>query len=180
MATVISKIDTSSEEFAANVAAMEKHIDNLNQHIERIKEGGSVKAQEREHARGKLLVRERINLLIDDNTEFHELSIMAGFQLYEDNIPAGGLVTGIGYVEGIACMIIANDATVKRGLVLSHHGKETFKGATNCGEEPITLRLYCGLAALFYPNKTKSLLIRIILVESSLIKQECHRKVSRR
>ncbi len=115
MATVISKIDTSSKEFAANVAAMEKHIDNLNQHIERIKQGGSIKAQEREHARGKLLVRERINQLIDDNTEFHELSIMAGFQLYEDSLPAGGLVTGIGYVEGTACMIIANDATVKGG-----------------------------------------------------------------
>lgn len=71
--------------------------------------------KEAQHKKNKLLARERVNLLIDSDSEFLELSEMAGYKLYEDNLPAGGIVTGVGLVEGRHCMIIANDQTVKGG-----------------------------------------------------------------
>ena len=115
MTTIISKIEATEDTYQQNSLAMEQKIDQLNQHIERIKQGGSERAKERQHSLGKLLARERIEKLIDKSSRFNELSLMAGFQLYEDNLPAGGIITGIGLVNNIHCMIIANDSSVKGG-----------------------------------------------------------------
>ena len=113
--TLSSKIDTKNSVYKENAAAMQVHIDRMESQEARIKLGGSDKAKARQKQLGKLLVRERIAKLIDPNTDFFELSIMAGFQLYQDNIPAAGIITGIGVINGIDCMIIANDASVKGG-----------------------------------------------------------------
>src|ERR1700751_1178064 len=80
-----------------------------------IAEGGGEKARERHKARGKMLPRERIAALIDPGTPFLELSQFAAFDVYEDPVPAAGLITGIGRVAGQECVVIANDATVKGG-----------------------------------------------------------------
>ncbi len=77
--------------------------------------GGSERAREKHVARGKLLPRDRINTLIDDETSFLELGLMAAHGVYGDDVPAAGIITGIGRVSGIECMIVANDATVKGG-----------------------------------------------------------------
>ncbi|GAB7354465.1 hypothetical protein MBLNU459_g4945t1 [Dothideomycetes sp. NU459] len=78
--------------------------------------GGSAKAREKHAARGKMLVRDRITALIDPGTAFLELSALAGHQVYPgEDVPAGAIVTGIGTVEGVMCMIVANDSTVKGG-----------------------------------------------------------------
>lgn len=78
--------------------------------------GGSSKAREKHIARKKMLPRDRVTALLDPGTSFLELSTLAGHQLYpEAEVPAGGIITGVGVIEGITCMIVANDSTVKGG-----------------------------------------------------------------
>ena len=110
-----SKIKNSSEEFKQNKAAMDTHISHLKMTLAKIKKGGPEKSRQRQLEHGKLLVRDRINQLIDPDTPFLELSPLAGFELYKDETPAGGLITGIGKIAGQECMIVANDPTVKGG-----------------------------------------------------------------
>lgn len=112
---ISSNINTQSLLFKENVTAMQKLVDDLRNKIVKIQQGGSDKARQQHQQKGKLLVRERINQLIDAGSPFLELSQLAGYQLYDDEVPAGGIITGIGHVHSKECMIIANDATVKGG-----------------------------------------------------------------
>ena len=80
-----------------------------------VQKGGDARSRERHEARGKLLPRDRVERLLDPGSAFLELGALAGHELYEDSLPAGGLITGIGQVSGRLCMIVANDATVKGG-----------------------------------------------------------------
>lgn len=115
MAILNTQINTRSPEFAANSAAMLEQVHSLQDLLGRIREGGGVKAQQRHVARGKLLVRDRINALLDPGSAFLEIAPLAAYEVYGEAVAAAGLVAGIGRVEGIECMIIANDATVKGG-----------------------------------------------------------------
>jgi 3-methylcrotonyl-CoA carboxylase beta subunit len=82
----------------------------------KIQQGGSLKAREKHLARKKMLPRDRVTALIDPGTSFLELSALAGHELYEgEDVPAGAIITGVGVVEGVTCMIVANDSTVKGG-----------------------------------------------------------------
>lgn len=82
----------------------------------KVQEGGPAKAREKHLARKKMLPRDRITALVDPGTTFLELSPLAGHELYpEAEVPAGGIITGIGVVEGVSCVIVANDSTVKGG-----------------------------------------------------------------
>lgn len=109
MSTLQSKLTNNTEDFKKNAALMKKRCDTLTTIIEEIKN------ESRHKNTKKLSVRQRIAHLIDPNTSFFELSVLAGFNLYEDPLPAGGIITGIGKIHGINCMIIANDPTVKGG-----------------------------------------------------------------
>jgi 3-methylcrotonyl-CoA carboxylase beta subunit len=104
-----------SSDFGKNKAAMEPLVADLRAKGALITQGGGEKARERHVARGKMLPRERIAALIDPGTPFLELSQFAAFEVYEDSVPAAGLITGIGRVSGQECVVIANDATVKGG-----------------------------------------------------------------
>ncbi|THG77776.1 methylcrotonoyl-CoA carboxylase [Pseudomonas sp. A-1] len=115
MAILHTQINTRSPEFAANSAVMLEQVNNLRALLGRISEGGGVAAQQRHTARGKLLVRERINALLDPGSAFLEVSALAAHEVYGEDVPAAGVVAGIGRVEGVECMIIGNDATVKGG-----------------------------------------------------------------
>nr|CDJ93509.1 Carboxyl transferase and Ribonuclease III domain containing protein [Haemonchus contortus] len=111
-----STIDAASEEYKQNYTQMKEIVDDLRQKISKITEGGGEKARALHKKRGKMLARERINTLIDPGTSFLELSQLAGFQMYgNEEVPAGGIITGLGTVSGRVCMITANDATVKGG-----------------------------------------------------------------
>ncbi|KAI9812790.1 MAG: Methylcrotonoyl-CoA carboxylase beta chain, mitochondrial [Pycnora praestabilis] len=111
-----TSVDTSSSEFQENAQQMDKVMAELTQLHERINEGGPHKAREKHVARGKMLARDRITALIDPGTSFLELSALAGYDLYPgEDVPAGGIVTGVGTVEGVTCIVIANDSTVKGG-----------------------------------------------------------------
>lgn len=115
MPHLLSKINPQSEEFRTNQIFIQALVDDLKKTVAAIALGGNEKARERHKNHGKLLPRERLAELIDPGSPFLELSQHAGFNLYEDELPAGGLITGIGRVSGQECMIIINDATVKGG-----------------------------------------------------------------
>ncbi|KAF3902114.1 hypothetical protein ABW21_db0203559 [Orbilia brochopaga] len=116
VSTLRSNVDTTSADFKDNAAAMAKLTDKLDTLTTRISSGGPEKARTRHLERGKMLVRDRIAALLDPGSSFLELSALAGHNLYEgEDVPAGGIVTGIGRVSGVECMIVANDSTVKGG-----------------------------------------------------------------
>lgn len=108
-------IQTTGESFQQNARAMRVLVDDLRRKTSEIAIGGSLRAREKHTARGKLLVRERIEQLIDSGSAFLEFSQFAAWGMYDDNIAAAGIITGIGRVNGTACVIVANDATIKGG-----------------------------------------------------------------
>jgi len=110
-----SKINPDSAEFRANREAMEALVTDLREKVAKIALGGSERSRERHISRGKLLPRERVERLLDPGTPFLELSQMAAYGMYDDQVPSAGLITGIGRVSGREVMIICNDATVKGG-----------------------------------------------------------------
>ena len=110
-----TSINPRSEAFRANAEAMRTLVSDLRARVEAVAQGGGERARERHAARGKLFVRERIRLLLDAGSPFLELSQLAAHEVYDDVVPAAGIVTGIGRVAGRECVIIANDATVKGG-----------------------------------------------------------------
>ncbi len=115
MSRIHSHLDTASPDYEANRAAMQALVDDLNARLEEIALGGGAANNARHQARGKLLPRERIDQLLDPGSPFLELSTLAGWQVYDEPVPAAGLITGIGRVSGRLCMLVVNDATVKGG-----------------------------------------------------------------
>lgn len=115
VAKIISKINARSQGFIDNAAHMQLSVDDLQQKLADIKLGGGEKSRSRHLARGKLLPRDRVYSLLDHGSPFLELSQLAAYQVYDDNVPAAGIITGIGRVGGQECVIVANDATVKGG-----------------------------------------------------------------
>ncbi len=115
MTILTTQLNPRSPEFAANAAAMGEQVNALRALLARVHEGGGAKAQERHTARGKLLPRERIDQLLDLGSPFLEIGQLAAHEVYGEDVPAAGVVAGIGRVEGVECMIVANDATVKGG-----------------------------------------------------------------
>ena len=110
-----SQIDVKSAEFSANVESMASIVADLREKLRIVAAGGSAKAVEKHRDRGRLLARERIDLLLDPGAPFLELSALAAHGLYGNEVPAAGIVTGIGRVSGRECVIVANDPTVKGG-----------------------------------------------------------------
>ncbi|MGN8259346.1 carboxyl transferase domain-containing protein [Pseudomonas sp. SMSB3] len=115
MATLHTQLNPRSPEFAGNHAAMLEHVQALRSLLAQIAQGGGANAQQRHTARGKLLPRERIDRLLDAGSPFLEIGQLAAHEVYGEDVPAAGLIAGIGRVEGVECMIVANDATVKGG-----------------------------------------------------------------
>jgi 3-methylcrotonyl-CoA carboxylase beta subunit len=115
MLRIETEIDVKNTEFAANAAEMKAIVADLRDKTAQIAAGGSAQAAARHRARGRLLARERIDRLLDPGAPFLELSAFAAYGLYDGEVPAAGIVTGIGRIAGRECMIVANDPTVKGG-----------------------------------------------------------------
>ena len=114
MSVIESRISNRNAEFQQNQAAMLELVDDLRAKVASISQGGGERARDKHLGRGKLLPRDRIEGLIDAGSPFLEIGQFAGFEMYgDDNIAAGGLITGIGRIRGQECMIVANDATVR-------------------------------------------------------------------
>jgi len=115
MTVIKSRLKTGSEEFKSNAAKLKTQVEDLRAKVAQIELGGDKKSRQKHTERGKLLPRERIRELLDVGSPFLELSQFAAYQVYDSAVPAGGLISGIGRIEGRECMIVANDATVKGG-----------------------------------------------------------------
>jgi 3-methylcrotonyl-CoA carboxylase beta subunit len=115
MHEIETRIDISSREFSSNAVQMRMHVSELRELTYKIAQGGSDAARAKHLSRGKLLPRERITSLIDEGSPFLELSALAAYKVYEDEVPAAGIITGIGRIAGRECVIVCNDATVKGG-----------------------------------------------------------------
>jgi len=115
MAKITTKIDIGSPEFAENQRAMQDLVDELRAKAQQVSLGGNEKSRERHVGRGKLLPRERVNGLLDRGSPFLEVGQFAASGMYDDGVPSAGIVTGVGRISGLECMVVANDATVKGG-----------------------------------------------------------------
>ena len=120
MPVILSKLNARSAESQANAAAMKALVDDLNAKLAKIAEGGGEAARAKHLARGKLLPRERVEMLLDPDTPFLEIAPLAALGMYpekdgNDAAPCAGMIAGIGRVGGVECVIVCNDATVKGG-----------------------------------------------------------------
>ena len=108
-------VDKSSADFKENVQQLEAVMAKYTTLHNSINNGGPEKARAKHLERGKMLARDRVTALLDPGTPFMELSPLAAHEMYGEDIPAAGIITGIGTIEGVTCMVVANDATVKGG-----------------------------------------------------------------
>jgi 3-methylcrotonyl-CoA carboxylase beta subunit len=115
MPTIKTRVDRTSEDFDRNREANAALVSDLRALSEQLLRGGSHRAREKHLARGKLLPRDRVKVLLDPESSFLEIGLFAAHGVYEDDVPAAGIIAGIGQVCGNDCMIVANDATVKGG-----------------------------------------------------------------
>ena len=120
MSVLASKLNTRSDDFRANTAAMRALVDDLNAKLAQIALGGGEAPRAKHLARGKLLPRDRVEMLLDPGTPFLEIAPLAALRMYveksgQDAAPGAGLIAGIGRVSGVECLIVCNDATVKGG-----------------------------------------------------------------
>lgn len=124
MSRLTSNIDVHSDSFATNAAHMQSQVNDLQAVIQNITLGGGVERQARHESRGKMLVRDRIRGLIDPGSAFLEFSALAAFEVYDTPVAAAGIITGIGVINGVECVIVANDSTVKGGSYFPLTGKK--------------------------------------------------------
>ncbi|MBK8401417.1 carboxyl transferase domain-containing protein [Propionivibrio sp.] len=138
MPVLTTQLDTRSPDFQANVGAMQTVVSDLRQTVDTIALGGPEAARQKHLARGKLLPRERVNTLVDPGAPFLELSQLAAYGMYGGEnrfeVPAASLITGVGRVKGVECMIIANDATVKGGTYYPMTVKKHLRAQEIAGE----------------------------------------------
>jgi 3-methylcrotonyl-CoA carboxylase beta subunit len=115
MPVIKSKLNPGSAEFRGNASAMASLVADLRAKVERTSQGGEEAARAKHIARGKLLPRERLRLLLDTGSPFLELSQLAALGMYDDDAPGAGIITGVGRISGRECIVVVNDATVKGG-----------------------------------------------------------------
>ena len=135
MTTIKSKVNTRSSDFAENSKHMQTQVDDLYNKLAAIKLGGGEKSRDRHLSRGKLLPRDRVAALLDPGSPFLELSQFAGYNMYgKDTVNAGGIITGVGRVNGQECVIVANDATIKGGTYFPITVKKHLRAQTIAAE----------------------------------------------
>ena len=115
MPVLHTQLNPRSADFQAHAAAMRRLVDDLRAHLERIAQGGGDAPRAKHLARGKLLPRDRVQMLLDPGTPFLEVAPLAALNMYNNDAPSSGVIVGIGRVSGVDCMIVCNDATVKGG-----------------------------------------------------------------
>ncbi|MCH2230302.1 MAG: acyl-CoA carboxylase subunit beta [Crocinitomicaceae bacterium] len=140
-------------EFNKNDDAMRLKISALKRELEQIYEGGGKKRIEKLHTKGKLTARERIDLLLDKDTERFEVGAIAGYGMYKEHggCPAGGVVTVIGYVSGKQCIVVANDATVKAGAWFPITGKKNLRAQEIAMENKLPIIYLVDSAGVYLP-----------------------------
>src|SRR5208282_4784923 len=150
--TVLSTfLDPRADAFAANTAAMRALVGDLREKIGVIREGGGPAARRRHLDRGKLLPRERVRALLDPGSPFLEFSQLAAYGMYDGEVPAAGIVTGIGRIMGRECVVIANDATVKGGTYFPMTVKKHLRAQEIAGENRLPCLYLVDSGGAFLP-----------------------------
>lgn len=146
-------ISSKELEFNFNDDQMRLKISALEQQLSKIYEGGGKKRVEKLHASGKLTARERIDLLLDPNTERVEIGALAGFGMYKEHggCPSGGVVVFIGYIKGKQCIVVANDATVKAGAWFPITGKKNLRAQEIAMENKLPIIYLVDSAGVYLP-----------------------------
>jgi acetyl-CoA carboxylase carboxyltransferase component len=146
----MAKIDL---EKSKNQDEMQLQLSRLQHRLQKIYLGGGEKKIKKQHDKGKMTARERINYLIDDNSKFMEIGAFAGYEMYKEHggCPAGGVVVGIGYVRGRQCVIVANDATVKAGAWFPITGKKNLRAQEIAMENRLPIIYLVDSAGVFLP-----------------------------
>src|SRR5688572_14468062 len=147
-----TKADPTSSRFEKKMRAMAALISDFRTEEEKICEGGGARAIEAQHTKGRLTARERIRLLVDENT-FFELGIYAGYKMYEEwgGAPAAGVITGLARVHGRMFMLIVNDATVKAGAFFPMTAKKVIRAQNIAIENNIPTIYLVDSAGVFLP-----------------------------
>lgn len=140
-------------EFNKNKDAMHLLVSKMQRRLELIHQGGGEKKIAKQHKKGKMTARERVNYLLDDPSDFMEIGAFAGYEMYPEHggCPAGGVVTGIGRVSGRLCMIVANDATVKAGAWFPITGKKNLRAQEIAMENEIPIIYLVDSAGVYLP-----------------------------
>ncbi len=151
MATKKKKV--SDLEFNQNEDAMKLSLSKLDRILRKVHLGGGQKRIDKHKAKGKLTARERVDYLLDKNSDFIEVGALAGYEMYEEygGCPSGGVVTGMGYVSGRLCMIVANDATVKAGAWFPITGKKNLRAQEIAMENRLPIIYLVDSAGVFLP-----------------------------
>ncbi|MEA5427293.1 acyl-CoA carboxylase subunit beta [Arcicella lustrica] len=137
----------------SNKVFHEQLLSEMKQRLVKIKEGGGLKNIQKQHERGKLIARERIDYLIDEGSEFQEIGAFVGYEMYEEygGCPAGGTVGGLGYVSGQLCVIVANDQTVKAGAYFPITGKKNLRFQEIAMQNQLPIIYLVDSAGVFLP-----------------------------
>ncbi|MGE0311357.1 MAG: carboxyl transferase domain-containing protein [Lautropia sp.] len=153
MSRIQSKISPGSDGFEANAGAMRALVADLREQVARVREGGGEKARARHVARGKLLPRDRVERLLDPGSPFLEIGQLAAHGMYGGDAPGAGLITGIGRVSGVECMIVANDATVKGGTYYPVTVKKHLRAQEIAGENRLPCIYLVDSGGAFLPRQ---------------------------
>lgn len=148
-----SKINTSGDAFRKQKEAYLKIVENHRDILRTTSQHGSERARSKHKERGKLLARERINLLLDPNTPFLELSPMAAYDLYDNEFPSAGVVAGIGVIQGREAIISANDATVKGGTYIKESIKKHIRAQEIAMENHLPCVYLVDSGGVFLPDQ---------------------------
>jgi len=151
MTVLSSSIDQRSKGFAANAEAMRGLVEDLRAKLAAIEQGGSEEARRRHLGRGKLLPRERVRALLDPGSPFLEFSHLAAYGMYDGEVPAAGIITGIGRIMGHECVIVANDATVKGGTYFPMTVKKHLRAQEIAGENRLPCLYLVDSGGAFLP-----------------------------
>ena len=151
--TLGTESPVESASFQEQAAHYQALVETMKDRAAEVRMGGGAEKLEREHERGKLTARERIEYLVDDPAAFGELGLFAGYEMYEDEggCPAGGTVMGLGPVSGQECMIVANDATVKAGAWFPITAKKNLRAQTIALENHVPIIYLVDSAGVYLP-----------------------------
>jgi len=166
MTVLKTAINSRSAEFKTNQEAMTLLVKDMQDKVQQITLGGGEKAREKHLARGKLLPRERVRQLLDVGSPFLEFSQFAAWDMYDNQVASGGVITGIGRVNGQECMIVCNDATVKGGTYFPETVKKHLRAQEIADQNHLQI----------YRNRMKYFPIVITLDASFIIRQTCQQR----
>lgn len=155
MRRIKTNIKSNSKEFRLNY---ENYVDLLINHksiVEQVYNGARTDAVDKYLSRGKLLARQRINLLVDENTPFLELSLLAGYNQYNNEFPYAGIITGIGVIHGVEAVIVANDATVKGGTYIQETIKKHIRAQEIAFQNNLPCLYLVDSGGIYLPEQAK-------------------------